>query len=944
MIITVLACGFIQVQFANGEPERLGLPDDTEGYSQKLFVGNVPPSVSDDELKKIFEEHGTVSEAYSLESKRSGGNKAAFVRFSKKSDALKAIEAMNDKYTFPGEQHPIAVKCADTKEQRLAHKQEAEQHRYPGGGGDRSFNTPDQGSGYDRMGRMGGPRDGFQTRGGGYQPPPPPMAAAQPRRAGPWTEYLNHPDGRYYYHNSQTGQTQWEVPYEFQNMGPPPPPNPQPQAAAPGFQQTPQSNFGPGGGYGQMNMPSGGGSHQSGRSQHPRNGPPGANIFVYNLPNDWKDGDLAREFASCGTITTTKVIVDNSNGQSKGYGFVSYNEVPSAVTAVRTMDGFTTHTGKRLRVQIKKGEEEAAAQVMGVPVSQIGGHCKNLFLLVACYKMSRTYGGAPIDPQEEAVLVTGAGTVRTNGRYYKTDRASVEGVAMYRKPGSSLGLIYWEDGKWYIADCGDEFSPAGEDHLDFYSADAGVLKEKVPTNGWAVEEDGMAPPPKVDFGDDCAAKGAASMLMGKVKVDMRRAGNKGSDELVADCRSAIALNPTFDSYFTLATILEGLERKDEAYEALAELGGADWIKYGAPENYYVMEQRKQASELLARVHDPAKEDVAHLCRILLDTRIHRFTDYIVRVSKTLREMLDQEGGHGYYTSDGSTNEDDHEEEARAREFAKRQREFRDCDGLTVAHNMRMLYRNIEKFTFDTRDLALTRTKLFSAADAFRAFATPEVQRIDNRGVDATFKKFWQTDVKNDENPYESTESKLKDTDPEKEDKCPVIKNINESDDMDSERERQETYRKRLWDSGKPWEAMLLLLSSRDNIGQLSQVGEISLGTLHAHDCNAQLKLISVHGVVFDVSENLDKYAPDGEYFFFAGRDITWPLATSALNGEYADQFYNLSPEMRKKVYGWMEYYEKKYKVVGYLDKYHSEEAFPEPPPEDEQPEMECTIM
>lgn len=45
-----------------------------------------------------------------------------------------------------------------------------------------------------------------------HQPPPP--AIAQPRRAGPWTEYLNHPDGRYYYHNSQTGRTQWEVPFE----------------------------------------------------------------------------------------------------------------------------------------------------------------------------------------------------------------------------------------------------------------------------------------------------------------------------------------------------------------------------------------------------------------------------------------------------------------------------------------------------------------------------------------------------------------------------------------------------------------------------------------------------------------------------------------------------------------------------------------------------------
>ncbi|KAF4721359.1 hypothetical protein FOZ63_026294, partial [Perkinsus olseni] len=742
------ACGFIQVQFANGEPERLGLPDDTEGFSQKLFVGNVPPATSNDELKQIFDEYGNVTEAYSLESKRASGNKAAFVRYSKKSDALNAIEALNDKYTFPGEPHPITVKCADTREQRLAHKQEMDSHRFQGGG-DRSFRTSDQG-GFDRMPQMGGgPREGFQSRSGGYQPPPPPPAAAQPRRAGPWTEYLNHPDGRYYYHNSQTGQTQWEVPFEFQNMGPPPPPpQQQQQPQSGGFQQTPQSsNFGPGGGYGQMNLSQSG--QQSGRAQqHPKNGPLGANIFVYNIPPEWRDADLAREFGSCGSISTTKVIVDNMTNQSKGYGFVSFNEVPSAVQAVRTMDGFATHTGKRLKVQIKKGEEEAAAQVMGLPLSQIRGN----------------------NPQEEAVLVTGAGTVRANGRYYKTDRASVEGVVMYRKPGTNLGLIYWEDGKWYIADCGDEFSPAGEDHLDFYSAVVGARKESIPDKRWEVEEDGIAPAPSINFGDDCAAKGSASMLMGKVKVDMRQNGGTFSDNLALDCRSAIALNPTFDSYFTLATILEKLDKKDEAFEAIAELGGAEWIKYGAPENYYVMEQRKEASELLGRVRDPTKEDIAYLCGILLDTRIHRFTDYILRVSKMLRELLDPQIGQGYYMDDANDNHDDDETEARAREYAKRQREFREHDGITVAHNMRMLYRNIDRFTFDTRDIALTRTKLFSAADAFRAFATPEAQRLDNRGVDATFKKFWQTDVQNDENPYESTESKVKDTDPEKEDK------------------------------------------------------------------------------------------------------------------------------------------------------------------------------
>lgn len=96
------------------------------------------------------------------------------------------------------------------------------------------------------------------------------------------------------------------------------------------------------------------------------------------------------------------------------------------------------------------------------------------------------------------------------------------------------------------------------------SLDRGILCR------WAVEEDGVAPAPEISFGDDCTAKGSASILMGdddprqlmiadghvlgKVKVALRQSGDVVSEDLVLDCRSAIALNPTFDAYFTLATV------------------------------------------------------------------------------------------------------------------------------------------------------------------------------------------------------------------------------------------------------------------------------------------------------------------------------------------------------------------------------------------------------
>ncbi|KAF4683701.1 hypothetical protein FOZ62_025353 [Perkinsus olseni] len=336
------SAGPLQIQYANGEPERLGLPDDTEGVAQKLFVANVPAEVDDGELRKVFSEYGTVTEAYCIQPRRPGGNRAAFVRFSKKSDALRAIDALNDKFTFPNNDRPLAVKCAETKEQRDAHRQEMDMSRSQ----QSSANRYNGDSGYGP-----GPAGGFRQR-----PSPPPGPPAQPRKAGDWTEYLSQSDGRYYYHNARTCQTQWDVPYEFQNMGPPPAPSPQPQ----------QQDRSYGGGYGPMQTPR--------AQQQRRDGPMGANVFVYNIPPEWTDGDLVREFGSCGAISTTRVIIDSQTNQSKGYGFVSFHEVRSAMKACDTMDGFMTSTGRRLKVQIKKGEEEAAAQALGIPVSQVKAH------------------------------------------------------------------------------------------------------------------------------------------------------------------------------------------------------------------------------------------------------------------------------------------------------------------------------------------------------------------------------------------------------------------------------------------------------------------------------------------------------------------------------------------------------------------------------------------
>jgi hypothetical protein len=104
-------------------------------------------------------------------------------------------------------------------------------------------------------------------------------------------------------------------------------------------------------------------------------GPSGANLFIYHLPRDLTDADLATLFAPFGNVISAKVYVDKKTAESKGFGtnpsppplppvifkltlptfhfahslclllcacagFVSYDTVPAAEAAIDSMNGF----------------------------------------------------------------------------------------------------------------------------------------------------------------------------------------------------------------------------------------------------------------------------------------------------------------------------------------------------------------------------------------------------------------------------------------------------------------------------------------------------------------------------------------------------------------------------------------------------------------------------
>ncbi|CAE1322331.1 CUGBP [Acanthosepion pharaonis] len=114
-------------------------------------------------------------------------------------------------------------------------------------------------------------------------------------------------------------------------------------------------------------------------------GPDGANLFIYHLPQEFSDHDLMQTFIPFGNVVSAKVFIDKQTNLSKCFGFVSYDNPLSAQAAIQAMNGFQIGM-KRLKVQISFLTDRTWRDVLPMFTML----CTSLKLTIECHYPSDT--------------------------------------------------------------------------------------------------------------------------------------------------------------------------------------------------------------------------------------------------------------------------------------------------------------------------------------------------------------------------------------------------------------------------------------------------------------------------------------------------------------------------------------------------------------------------
>nr|NP_001260410.1 bruno 2, isoform K [Drosophila melanogaster]NP_788039.1 bruno 2, isoform D [Drosophila melanogaster]AAO41184.1 bruno 2, isoform D [Drosophila melanogaster]AGB92945.1 bruno 2, isoform K [Drosophila melanogaster] len=362
-------------------------PADSENRNErKLFVGMLNKKYTEADVRQLFTGHGTIEECTVLRDQAGQSKGCAFVTFATKQNAIGAIKALHQSQTMEGCSAPLVVKFADTQKEKDQKKMQ-QIHAFCG------INTPSGAT-------AGAATPTINAATALIAAPPsagrtnPSMAAAlaavpQVQQAGsaataPTTlvplnsttalsasltpnllatnaAHQGAAAAAAYLGADPAAAAHLQLYQQLHGYGLSPAhylPGP-PNAADP--YSSSLSGLTNGAAYGAASQPVTTSALQAaaaGVTGKQIEGPDGSNLFIYHLPQEFIDTDLASTFLPFGNVLSAKVFIDKQTNLSKCFGFVSYDNPHSANAAIQAMHGFQIGS-KRLKVQLKRSKDAA---------------------------------------------------------------------------------------------------------------------------------------------------------------------------------------------------------------------------------------------------------------------------------------------------------------------------------------------------------------------------------------------------------------------------------------------------------------------------------------------------------------------------------------------------------------------------------------------------------
>lgn len=346
---------------------------------RKLFVGMLSKTQTEEDVRRLFGKFGTIEECTILRTPEGSSKGCAFIKLGNVQHAQNAIAQMHGSTTMPGASSSIVVKLADNEKERALRKMQQMaangmvspmmNYAYP------QYDIQSIGGFANNMwaGGIVAPMGmqmvnqmvhGVVPSAMMPQMPSAPQSPIAISTTGSTSADSAQAHAQVQVQAAAIAQPQPAAAYSLQTAYDSTLAQYQAQtadlstlaatAAYGGYQFVMVPN--PAGGYTQVPL-SCGGQSMAALNQNPcapqREGPDGCNLFIYHLPQEFTDADLANIFAPFGAVISAKVFIDRATNQSKCFGFVSYDNAPSAANAITSMNGFQIGM-KRLKVQLKR--------------------------------------------------------------------------------------------------------------------------------------------------------------------------------------------------------------------------------------------------------------------------------------------------------------------------------------------------------------------------------------------------------------------------------------------------------------------------------------------------------------------------------------------------------------------------------------------------------------